>query len=186
MTQDMRGLFFIVQGQYRHNLGPSFQNPVTESVNWCGGYDPTNPNTKKWFMLFDWATLTCHCAASDLDYVVGGVERVIIKYKTKERLVNTIKGMSFGVSSKSTKVLDEHLGQLYGQHFASLIKAAEDRAYAVVKEQDPAVRARKKLHRKVSAPVEMTTQRPQEVSVVTPAKKRGLRPKKRNTTIEYE
>lgn len=189
VSEDMRGLFFIVQGQYRRNLEPVFQNPVSESVNWCGGYDPTSPSTEKWYMLFDWPTLTCHCASSDLDYVLGGVGRIITKYKTKERLITALKNLSFGVSSKSTKVLDEHLGHLYGHHFAALIREQEDLAYEQVREQDPIVKARKKLKRRVNTVVE-TTPPPAQTQVLdtsgTHKKRKGLKPVKRQVNVSFE
>lgn len=181
LTDDMKGLFFVVKGQYKHHLEPQWRNPVTESVNWCGGYDPSSPSTAEWYMLFDWATLTCHRAGSDLDTVLGGVSASILKYRNKDTFVRTMRSMSFGVSSKSTKALDEHLGQLYGHHFAALVRAEEEKAYKVLRDQTPAnlsrrlVRKREKTIEKVSTQETPLSTPP---AVLTP--RRRLTPIRRN------
>lgn len=190
MLQDMRGLFFIVQGQYKPKKEPVFYNPASESNQWCGGFDPEDPSTAKWYALFDWPTLTCHRASSDLDFVAQGVVDTIVKYKTRENFVTTLKGLTFGVSSRSSKALDEHLGHLYGEHFAALVKEMEDEAYTVLKDKDPVQRARRLVKRRVDTPIEYKEQRVSNTGVVecntssgTSNRGRRLVPKKRNITI---
>ena len=188
MIEDLRGVFFIIKGQYRKDLSPQWYNPVSESVNWCGGYDPSRPDTVEWYQLLDTLTYTVHRAGSDLDTVLQGVEHIITKYKSREGLERAIKSVSFGVSSKSVKALDGHLCELYGDFFAPLIREREERAYAYLKDHNPVVKARK-LKRRV---VNVTQQEKTSVKTPTPStsklvssiprKKNKLVPKKRQLT----
>lgn len=77
----MRGLFFIVRGQYSKGAEPSFVNSVTGDVNYIGGYDPYGEDTPNWYMLLDKETFNCVACGSDFDKVVKGVYRVIKNYK---------------------------------------------------------------------------------------------------------
>ena len=55
MTEDMRGLFFIVKGQYRKGEGKKIVNDVSGDYMWLGGYDPTLKDTPstRWYMCLD-------------------------------------------------------------------------------------------------------------------------------------
>lgn len=192
MNEDLRGVFYILKGQYKHHLEPAWTNPVTETTNWCGGFDPSLSTTEEWYMLVDSLTLTCHRASSDLDLVVRGVEYTITKYKTREHFERVMRSLNFGVASKSTKALDEHLIHLYGHHFTALVKEQEDLAYKHLRENHPALKARKKLHRR-SAPVEMVNTTPATIPApkgdgvnTTPRKKKALRPRHRKVQVEFE
>lgn len=77
----MRGLFFIVKGQYSRGLEPSFVNKVSGDVNHIGGYDPYSKDTENWYMLMDKITFQCLACGSDLEKVVKGVYTAIMKRK---------------------------------------------------------------------------------------------------------
>ena len=49
----MRGLFFIVKGQYQKGVEPSFINSVTGDVSHVGGYNPYSDDTTNWYMCLD-------------------------------------------------------------------------------------------------------------------------------------
>lgn len=155
MLEDLRGVFFILKGSYRHHLEPAWVNPVTETTNWCGGFNPSLSTTEEWYMLLDSLTLTCHRASSDLQRVLEGVDYTIKKYKTRAVFEKTMRSLEFGMTSKSTKALDEHLGHLYGHHFAALVREREDIAYTHLRENTPVAKARK-LKRRVVTPVSVS------------------------------
>ena len=77
----MRGLFFIVKGQYRKGVAPSFVNDATGDVSYVGGYDPNRPDTENWYMCIDKVTYQCTSCGSDLDKVLKSVYNMIMKYK---------------------------------------------------------------------------------------------------------
>ena len=77
----MRGLFFIVKGQYRKGVAPSFVNDTTGDVSYVGGYDPSRPDTENWYMCIDKVTYQCTSCGSDLDKVLKSVYNMIMKYK---------------------------------------------------------------------------------------------------------
>ena len=65
MKEDMRGLFFIVKGQYRKDNDP---DGVCIS-----GYDPNSPNTEEWYQVKDHITFHTFACGSDLNKVAHGV-----------------------------------------------------------------------------------------------------------------
>ena len=77
----MKDLFFIVKGQYRKGIAPSFVNSVTGDVNYVGGYDPDKDTTEKWYMCLDKVTFQCVSCGSDFNKVVHSVYTLIMKYK---------------------------------------------------------------------------------------------------------
>lgn len=77
----MRDLFFIIKGQYRKGLEPSFMNKVSGEVSHIGGYDPYSKDTENWYMLVDKITFQCMSCGSDLEKVVKGVYTAIVKRK---------------------------------------------------------------------------------------------------------
>lgn len=83
--EDMRGLFFIVKGNYVRNLGDSFLNEVSGDVSHIGGYDPESENTKEWYMCLDKVTFQCITCGSDIEKVLRGVKDYIIKFRGKSK-----------------------------------------------------------------------------------------------------
>ena len=70
MLEDLRGVFFIIKGQYRRGIAPSFFNTYTESEQWLGGYNPETTTTE-WYMLLDRLTWTVHYASSEYEKVLA-------------------------------------------------------------------------------------------------------------------
>lgn len=83
--EDMRGLFFIIKGNYTRNLGDSFINEVSGDVSHVGGYDPENENTKEWYMCLDKVTFQCITCGSDFEKVLRGVKDYIVKFRGKSK-----------------------------------------------------------------------------------------------------
>ena len=81
MSEDMRGLFFIVKGQYRRGVEPSFKNSVSGDVSFIGGYDPFRDDTENWYMLMDKNSFNCISCGQDLNKVLKAVHTIIVKHK---------------------------------------------------------------------------------------------------------
>lgn len=81
----MKDLFFIMKGQYRKGVAPSFVNSAIGDVNYVGGYDPDRPETEEWYMCLDKVTFQCICCRSDFNKVLHSVYTVIMKYKGKAK-----------------------------------------------------------------------------------------------------
>ena len=79
--EDMKDLFFIVKGQYRKGVEPSFINIVTGDMSYVGGYNPESDTTENWYMCLDKVTFHCVGCGSDLKKVAHGVYTQIVKNK---------------------------------------------------------------------------------------------------------
>jgi len=77
----MRGLFFIIKGQYRKGLEPSFVNRVSGDVSYVGGYDPSSDETENWYMVMDKMTFHCVSCGGDFNKALKAIHTIITKYK---------------------------------------------------------------------------------------------------------
>lgn len=170
MIEDMRGLFFIVKGQYVKDSKDS------DSV--CiSGYDPYAPDTTEWYMLLDNVTFYCYACGGDLNKVVKGVKTAITKFKTKqayfkhvctvtnedyyethykgeapltpEQLSAKMEGRCPRVSPAMKKLYGA-VYDAYGDFFADVVEEQEDLAYEALKGQNPFNKS-KKLVRKTKS-----------------------------------
>lgn len=128
-VSDMRGLFFIVKGQYSNKKEPMIHNSVSDGDMYIGGYDPSSPLTPEWYMLLDRRTYTVVCCGSDLNKVVKGVYTQIKKHKgVTNRYLKHI-AESDSLVSKVMVCLYEHIYQHYGDYFRDLVEEQEELAY---------------------------------------------------------
>lgn len=186
----MRGLFFIVKGQYDRTKSPRFFNDVSGDYNTIGGYDPEDDTTIEWYRLVDNETFRTHSCGGSLDDVVGVVYTLIKKFKTKEKFLRAVFRCQKDVSKTGIRV-EEEIYQTYGDYYTHRIEEMEDLAYSELKDADPIVKARKKLRRRVEGVVDIVTPKTQEVTPLkkigakkSPVKKKGLVPKKRHIQVE--
>ena len=162
MTEDMRGLFVILKGQYRQKREPHFFNEVSEENNFIGGYDPEREDTEEWYMLYDTETLTCCGCSSDFEKVVKGVKTVILKYRTRERYIDTMRSLD-RPRSPIHECLMREIIHVYGDYFASEIEEQEDEAYEVLRQNTTQLRGKKKLKTRKHIEIEERST-PQEVT----------------------
>lgn len=174
MSEDMRGLFFIVKGQY---VKDNSEDGVCIS-----GYDPCAPDTTEWYMLLDNVTFYTYACGCDLNKVVKGVRTAITKFKTKqayfkhvctvtnedyyethyqgeapltpEQLSAKMEGRCPRVSP-AMKALYSKVYNTYGDFFADVVEEQEDLAYEDLRGKNPFNRS-KKLVRKTK-PLENTS-----------------------------
>ncbi len=189
MNEDMRGLFVIVKGQYRHKCEPRFFNKVSQDYNCLGGYDPEREETSEWYMLYDRETLTCHGCSSDFDKVVSGVFKIITRYRSKEKFVRKMRSLDQPRSPIHECLMKEVI-DTYGDYYEEEIEDQENEAYKVIREDTPLARTKKRLKKREHTSVEMEKKTTPVVIPTTPkhtsGKKKGLIPKKRKTSIEFE
>ena len=170
MTENMRGLFFIVKGQYIKNIGHSFINEATGSVNYIGGYDPESDDTQEWYMLIDNRTFNCTVCGSSIDKVLKGVHTIIKRYKGD--LNKFLKGIGATPPvSPSTRCLYKEVYNTFGDYFKYEIEEMEDLAYTELKENTPFHKSRKLLKKKSSDKLVMETPKEELVLDITPPKK---------------
>lgn len=172
MTSDnMRGLFFIVKGQYRHGVEPRFKNEISGDTTYIGGFNPDDSKTPQWYMLVDNKTYHCIACGSDLKKVLQSVRTAIVKHKGVAR--NYFKKVSEVTSDDYYEV--HYLGQAplthdqrvakaegrcprvsptmrclygevfntYGHHYREEIEEMEDLAYKDLKDKTPLGKAKK-------------------------------------------
>lgn len=204
MNDDMRGLFFIVKGQYK-KAEPSFMNIAKNEVSYIGGYDPSNPNTEEWYMLMDCKTFNCIACGSDLKKVVRGVYTAIKNYKgvakkyfkyvsditsddyyethylgkrplTREERVKKAEGRC-PRTSPIMRCMYEAIYSEYGDYYSDLVEEMEDLAYEDLKEEKP-IHKTKKLMAKTKKSVGIINTVVKEEKVMeTPTLKKMVKPK---------
>ena len=141
--EDLRGVFFIVKGQYRRNCGQSFVNSATGDVNHIGGYDPSGDETVEWYMVLDNITFNCVCSGSDLDRAIKAVCNVIKRYRTKARYLKDLKGRDPRNNvSKPMRCLYEEIYNTYGDFYSDYIEEQEDLAYGDITFKTPLQRTK--------------------------------------------
>lgn len=175
MSDDMRGLFFIVMGQYRKGVEPSYMNRVSGEVGYIGGYDPRNENTERWYQLMDCKTFTTIACGSDLKKVVRGVYTCIMRYKgVAKRYFKHVSDTSSddyyevhylhhapldsdrrakkaeGRCPRTSPIMQELYKEIYsayGDYFSDLVQEMEDKAYSELVDEKPVNKSRKILQR---------------------------------------
>lgn len=162
--EDMRGLFFIIKGNYTRNLGDSFINEVSGDVSHIGGYDPENENTKEWYMCLDKVTFQCITCGSDFEKVLRGVKDYIVKFRGKskdyfkyicdltsedyyethflgrqplspEKRTEKAEGRC-PRTSPIMRCLYNAVFEVYGHYYRDKIEAVEEEAYKVVEKRN--------------------------------------------------
>ena len=190
-SDNMKGLFFIVKGQYSKGVEPSFVNKVTNDTNYIGGYDPYNDNTSEWYMLLDCKTFNCVSCGSDFNKVLKGVYNVIKKYRgvarnyfkhvssvtsddyyethylgksplTHDQRVKKAEGRCPRVSP-AMRELYQHIYDEFGDYYEEEVREMEERAYSELTEDTPLKKAKKLMSR-------TKTQTPPKTPVETPKK----------------
>lgn len=169
MSEDMRGLFFIMKGQYKKGVEPSYIN-TNGGVSYIGGYDPYY-TSEEWFMLIDTRTFQCHSSSSSLHKVLKSAYNIIVRNKgNAKRYFKAISDVPYGVS-KSMRELREHVYEEFGHYFSDEIKEMEDLAYEVVKEEKPLNKARKLVSKNKTKIGLVTTPSKKEMVMETPTPK---------------
>lgn len=178
MSDSMRGLFFVMKGQYTKGAEPSFINKVTEDKMYIGGYDPYSEDTQEWYMVYDCQKFNCISCGADLNKVLKGVYHTIKRYKGDLgkyiKFVNTNREIY--KESPIMRHLHEEVYNEYGDAFRDMVVEMEDLAYSELKEEKPLNKTRK-LMKKTSKGVEIETPKKTEVMEVTTPKK--VKPKVR-------
>lgn len=198
MNEDMRGLFFIIKGQYRKGVEPSFLNKVSNETSYIGGYDPHSDTTEEWYMCFDSKTFQCTACGGDLKKVAHSVYTMIKKYKD---LKHYLRHVSLVTSDDTYEVeylghrpltpeqrskkaegrcprtspimrcLYENIYSEYGDYFNDLVEEMEDLAYSELKEDKPIRKTQKLVSKHKKSLVKMDTPAPVKKEVDTTPKK---------------
>lgn len=207
MKEDMRGLFFIVKGQYKKD-GDSFKNPVTGEKMYIGGYDPESENTSEWYMVLDTKTFHCVSCGSTLKKVLDGVRSVIIRYKGESKLyfrhVSKVTSDDYYEThylghkeltpdkrakkaqgrcprvSPAMRCLYEKLLEEYGDYFSEEVERMEDTAYETLKENTPLKKSKRlvsKTKKTLNKKVLNTSGR--EDKVLDTTHKKTIKPRKK-------
>ena len=164
MKEDMRGLFYIVRGQYKRDND--------EDGICVSGYDPENKDNMEWYRLIDRNTFQCLACGTDYKKVLRGVYTLIKTYKTAERFYRFISDTTsddyYEVhylghapltpdqrqhkaigrqprTSPAMRRLEEKVFAYYGDYYEDDIVEMEDLAYTELKENTPFKRSRKIL-----------------------------------------
>lgn len=200
----MRGLFFIVKGQYRKGVEPSYVNKETNDLGYIGGYDPYSKETPNWYMLLDCKTFHCIACGGDFKKVLRGVYNTIVKHKgsakkyfkhvcsvtsedyyevhylgrtplNHDQRVQKAEGRCPRVSP-AMRCLYERIYEEYGDFYSDEIKEMEDLAYSDLVEEKPYNKARKLVSKSKNTKNNVEIVKKEEVVVETPTLKK-VKPK---------
>lgn len=207
MKEDMRGLFFLVKGQYRKQE-PCFTNEVTGDKTYIGGYDPESENTNEWYMVMDNKTFHCIACGSNKEKVLNSVHSVIVRYKGEAKLyfhhVSKVTSDDYYEThylghkeltpdkrakkaegrcprvSPAMRCLYEKVLEEYGDYYSDEVECLEDKAYESLKENTPLKRSKRlvsKTKKSLNKKVLNTTDK--EDKVLDTTHKKLVRPKKK-------
>jgi hypothetical protein len=136
MREDMRGLFYIVRGQYRRNKGIKFFNDISQDYQHIGGYDPEDTTNEEWYMLVDSETFSTLACGSDLNRVVKCAGLYIRKYKTRDKYLKMIKSLEYPpLPSPVMRRLQEEVYKHYGDYYEDLIDEEVGNTYEEVRDE---------------------------------------------------
>lgn len=81
MSEDMRGLFFIIKGRYTKNLEPEYTNAVSGDKGYLGGFNPHLFSTPEWYTVLDRKCYhTIYCGSS-YTKAVASIGNTIRRFK---------------------------------------------------------------------------------------------------------
>ena len=128
--EDLRGVFFIIKGQYKHHSAPTFYNRETEEEQCLGGYNPEDKNTSEWYMVMDRKEYNCIACGSSLEKVKESIYIAIRKHKTLDRYREVLRKLPKSQKvSKPMRCLYEAVEETYGYYFEDEVREMEDKAY---------------------------------------------------------
>lgn len=168
----MRGLFFVIKGQYRRD----------KSGDDTIGYDPFNPDTSEWYMLVDNKTFTCVSCGSDLKKVLQGVYKSIKRHKgDANKYFRQVAMLSSKVSIPTQEVY-KRVYREFGDYFEDEVREMEDLAYEDLKMAQPIFKSKrvmeegkKHLSKVTTTPVKKKVLETPSKTLVTPKKVRGIK-----------
>lgn len=171
----MRGLFFIVKGQYTSKVLPVFTNRMSGDEMSLGCYNPEADTTKEWYQLLDCVTFSCYACGSNLEKILRSVYHQIKHHKgsfkkycrfisefssddTYEVLFLGKPPMSDSDRAKKAegrtprtspimKHLYEEVYKTYGDFMRDEISEMENLAYKELREETPLHKTKKVLER---------------------------------------
>lgn len=92
MREDLRGLFYIVKGNYQ---------PIAPKVmcgdgveRFIGGYDPCKENGKEWYRVLDNEVFFCSYAGGDYSKALEVIKNQIVHFKSRKRYFKWVSEVS--------------------------------------------------------------------------------------------
>lgn len=185
MKEDMRGLFVVIKGQYSNKKNPSYINEKDGTKTFIGGYNPEDPDTHEWYMLYDTEVFMCHGNGSNLDKLLKNVYKNIVRYRTRNTFIKTMKGLDV-IPSPIYRRMIEEIAKRYGDYFSDLVRHQEDLAYEVLECNTPQLKAKRKMKTRKHVVIEETPKETPVTPVETTKKRSGVikKRKKRNIVCE--
>ena len=166
--EDLRGVFFIIKGQYKHHLSPTFINEVTGSEMCLGGYDPDQDTTPEWYMVVDRYNYHCIYCGVSLEGAKKSIVTAIRKYKTLggyNKMLNRLDRSQ--AVSKPMRCLYKEIEKTFGDYYLEDIEDMEDQAYDSVVFKTPLQRSkdikRKSGVKKLGKPLKKVAPKKEEV-----------------------
>lgn len=177
MTGDMRGLFVIVRGQYKHNKGRAFTNRVSGNTNYLGGYDPTDTTNPEWYMLYERETAQCLSCGSDLEHILSMVYTYVYRNKHKNNLFKEVFSPDHTRYPIDEALMHEVI-DTYGYYYEDQVEEQVDLAYTELKKDTPLNRAKKRLQKRTHTSVEVVEKKVEVINISVPSLKKVLKDKK--------
>ena len=190
MREDLRGLFYIVKGNYQQSA-PKVM--CEDGVERCiGGYDPLDEDTSEWYRVLDNTTFFCSYAGGDYDKALEVIRNQIVHFKSRKKYFKWVSDVSSEdyyfthYLGKAPFTYDQHLkrceGRMprvsvpqksleraiydeWGLFYSEDIEIAEDKAYEKVENKEKLLknkREKMKLKRKVAVESLKKEEKPQE------------------------
>lgn len=177
-SEDLRGLFYIVKGNYK-DRGEKVE--CEDGVaRYIGGYDPNDEDTEEWYRVLDTETYFCSYAGGDYEKALSVIYNQIVKFKSRKKYFQWVSEVSSedyyfihykGASpfsrdqhmkrcegrvprvSKAGKALEKEVYMRWGHIYDGDVLMIEDKAYNKVEEKEN-INSKKKIKLKNKVKVE--------------------------------
>lgn len=185
--EDLRGLFYIVRGNYSQKEPKVACGDGTEK--YIGGYNPEGD--KEWYRVLDNEVFFCSYAGGDYDKALEVIEHQITHFKSRKKYFKWVSEVSsedyyfthyLGRApfnhdqylrrtegrqprvSFAMKSMERAIYDMWGHYFDEDIEVIEDRAYDTIEEREKVFekkRSRLKSLKKKVVVVENSTKKPE-------------------------
>lgn len=148
MKEDLRGIFFIVKGQYRK------KDPIMVfkgNEYYIGGYDPEDEETKEWYRVIDREAGICIHAGVSLEKALQAIRREILRSKNLRTYLKNMR--EYTRNNTSTMFLDRCVDEEYGYYYRNKVELVEEEAYAFLRD-NTSVKKAKRRFKKIGEPME--------------------------------
>lgn len=126
-ADSLRGVFFIVKGQYSPDKKPAIE--IDSNQVFVGCYNPESASTKEWYRVIDNRSFRCVYASSSLEGAFKTIRDFLWQFRTYGKYAQAFNDSISGKIPASEIILGKAVYAMYGKYYAENIRAIEEEVY---------------------------------------------------------